>query len=63
MQSLKRKRIWCGRGESCWYKHSDNDQESESDNNDKDMIERLFDIMEKYGKRIEIIEKSYKQQM
>ena len=51
-----REGTWCGRGESCWYKHSDSDQESESENNDKDMIERLFDIMEKYGKRIEIIE-------
>ena len=47
---------WCKLDQQCWYKHSNNSVENEiqepKDNNEN-MMKCLFDIMEKYGERIE----------
>ena len=48
---------YCGRGESCCFKNTENIPESVSDNHDKGVMKRLFDIMKKYGERIDNIEK------
>ena len=46
----------CNFDQKCWYTHSNNSVENEIQeprDNNENMMKRLFDIMEKYGERIE----------
>lgn len=40
--------------ENCWYKHEN--QENESVENNPEMIARIFDMMETFAERFEMIE-------
>ena len=48
---------WCKLGDACWYKHSKHEVNNEiEEQNNQNMMKRLFDVIEKYGERIGNIE-------
>ena len=42
--------------EKCWFKHVDKETEVDEIDDNKEMITRLFDMMEKFAERFELIE-------
>ena len=42
--------------EKCWYKHVEKETESEENDDNKEMITRIFDMMETFAERFELIE-------
>ena len=54
-ECINLKNGWCRfSGNECWYKHSENKEEI---SNQSPKIKRLFDMMEKFAERMEMMEK------
>ena len=55
---VNNKNGWCRFiAKECWYKHSESSYEDESESQNPRMS-RLFDMMEKFAERMDIVEKN-----